>query len=190
MHTIEPYWKWRDKYTAEDDELSPFFGREYSEMYFSSAIYDHYIHPQWDFIESPTLYIKILFTDYEEGFSIIEFIGEWNDVIHNDIMQLKVEVIDVLLQEGINKFVLIGENILNMHADEDCYYEEWFSELDAGGWIVPINFREHVLQEMQQYNILNYFEVNDLFNDMNWRKLEPENLIDVIEEILVRRLGI
>ena len=189
MHTLEPYWHWREKYTAESDELSPFYGREYSEMYYSSVIYDHYIHPQWDFIESPTLFIKIIFSDYEEGFSIIEMMGEWNDVVTNDIMLFKSEVIDVLIAEGINKFVLIGENVLNIHIDDDVYYEEWFSELDSEGWIVPINFREHVLLEMEENNVLNFFETNELFDDLQWRKLSPEKLVDLIEEVLVMRLN-
>lgn len=79
MHTLEPFWLWREKHTAETDSLSLFFGREYSELQYSTVIYNHYIHPQWDFIESPTLYVKLLFADYDEGFSIIELIGEWND---------------------------------------------------------------------------------------------------------------
>lgn len=189
MHTIEPFWKWRDKYTAETDENSPFFGSVYSEFEFSSVIYDHYIHPQWDFIESPTLYLKILFADYDEGFCIIEFIGEWNDVIHNDSMLLKREVIDFFLDKGINKYVLIGENILNFHAEDDCYYEEWFSELEIGGWIVPLNFREHVIDEMKRNYIMHYFEIDERFNNVYWRKFEPEKLVDLIEEILLLRLG-
>lgn len=187
MHTIEPFWKWRQKYIAENDERSPFFGREYSEFEFSTAIYDHYIHPQWDFIESPTLYIKIIFTDYDEGFTIIELIGEWNDVINNDIMLLKREVIDILIQEGINKFVLIGDNLLNFHADDDSYYEEWFTEIEPDGWIIPLNFREHVLEEMETYNISSYFEQNELFNDIFWRKLEADKLIGLLENVLLRR---
>jgi hypothetical protein len=189
MHTLEPYWRWREKYTAETDELSPFFGREYSEMQYSTVIYDHYIHPQWDFIESPTLYVKILFTDYDEGFSVIELLGEWNDVITNDVMLLKREVIDILIQNGINKFVLIGENLLNIHIEDDEYYYEWFGDLDQGGWIVPINFRNHVLQEMEEYNILTYLETNELFNDVKWRKLDPDKLIEVIEEVILLRLN-
>ena len=43
MHMIEPYFNWRNLYAAEEDERSPFYGREYSELYFSDAIYDHYI---------------------------------------------------------------------------------------------------------------------------------------------------
>lgn len=188
MHTIEPYWRWREKYTAENDDLSPFYGREYSELQYSTVIYDHYIHPQWDFIESPTLFIKIIFTDYDEGFSVIELFGEWNDVITNDIMLFKREVIDILIQNGINKFVLIGENLLNIHIDEDEYYSEWFDDLEAGGWIVPINFREHVLQEMDEYEILNFMETNELFNEIQWRKLEAEKLVDLVEEVILLRL--
>lgn len=61
MHTLEPFWLWREKHTAETDSLSLFFGREYSELQYSTVIYNHYIHPQWDFIESPTLICKITF---------------------------------------------------------------------------------------------------------------------------------
>ena len=72
MHTIEPYFNWRDLYIASEDEKSPFYEREYNEFEFTHAIYDHLIHPQWDEIGSPTLFIKILFVDYDESFAIIE----------------------------------------------------------------------------------------------------------------------
>jgi len=39
----------------------------------------------------------VLYADYEIGFAIIEFIGEWNDAIENDIMTLKRELIDKML---------------------------------------------------------------------------------------------
>ena len=60
MHTIEPHYNWRNLYIASEDKLSPFYQREYNEFEFSQAIYDHYIHPQWDQIGSATLYIKII----------------------------------------------------------------------------------------------------------------------------------
>jgi hypothetical protein len=101
MHELEPYWNWRDVYTAEDDDRSPFFGREYSEFQFSTKLYNFYLHPQWDEIGSPTLYLKIIFADYDDGFAIVEMIGEWNDAINNDIMFLKREVIDKLIDYGI-----------------------------------------------------------------------------------------
>jgi len=94
MHDIEPFYNWRHLYEAEEDPRSPFYGKEYSEMYFTDTIYNYVIHPQWDFIGSPTLYIKILFVDYEQGTAVIELLGEWNDAVHNDIMFLKREIAD------------------------------------------------------------------------------------------------
>ena len=51
-----------------------------SEFEYSNTVYNYYIHPQWDDIGSGTLYMKELYADYENGFAILEFIGEWNDV--------------------------------------------------------------------------------------------------------------
>ena len=91
MHTLEPYYNWRGLYCAEEDELSPFYNQEYSEFEFSNKIYDFYIHPQWDNIGSQTLFVKLLFAHYGEGYAIVELIGEWNDLLYNDIMFLKRE---------------------------------------------------------------------------------------------------
>ena len=97
MHDIEPYYHWRDWYIASEDERSPFFGRQYSEFEYTNKIYNYYIHPQWDDFGSSTLYIKLLFADYDEGFAILELIGEWNDCISNDVMYLKREVADNMI---------------------------------------------------------------------------------------------
>ena len=112
MHDIEPYYNWRHIYVSEEDERSPFFGRIYSEFEFTQAIYNYLIHPQWDEFGSRTLYLKVLLADYEEKYVIIELIGEWNDAIENDIMNLKREVADKFMAEGIFKFILIAENVL------------------------------------------------------------------------------
>ena len=145
MHTIEPFYNWRHRYTAEEDERSPFFGREHSEFEFEHAVYDHVIHPQWDSIGSETLYIKVIFADYDEGYAVIELIGEWNDLLGNDIMFLKRDHIEPMMAQGISKFILIGENVLNFHASDDEYYSEWFEEAaDADGWIARL--RDPVLR--------------------------------------------
>jgi len=182
MHEIEPYYRWRDYYIAAEDERSPFFKREYDEFQYSQKIYNYFLHPQWDTIGSPTLYIKILFTDYIQQFSILELIGEWNDCINNDIMFLKREVIDNLTYEGISKFLLIGENVLNFHGSDDCYYEEWYDDM-AGkdGWITMINLREHVIEEMDQYSLASYLNYGYHLIDLNWRTHKPEQAIDLIE---------
>ena len=143
MHEIEPYYNWRHLYTAEEDEDSPFYGREYSEFEFSNTVYNYYIHPQWDEFGSRTLYMKLLFADYELNYVIIELIGEWNDAVENDIMQMKREVIDLMIPKGIYKFILITENVLNFHSSDQDYYEEWYDDIkDEGGWIVSINMPE------------------------------------------------
>lgn len=68
-------------------------------------------------------------------------------------MLLKRDIIDELIHQGINKFILIGENVLNYHASDDCYYQEWFEDIEDG-WIVAINFREHVLKELVQTTLI------------------------------------
>ena len=82
MQDIEPYFKWRDQYIASDDPRSPYYGQQYSEFHYSHAIYNYYIHPQWDDMDSETLYLKILLVDYLEGFAIIEFIGSFTPGKH------------------------------------------------------------------------------------------------------------
>ena len=129
MHDIEPYYHWRHLYTAEADPRSIFYGRTYSEFEFSQTVYNYYIHPQWDEFGSKTLYLKILYTDYDAKFAIIELIGEWNDTIENDIMELKREVLDKLMAEGIIKFILIAESVFNFHSGDKDYYEELYEEL-------------------------------------------------------------
>ena len=188
MHEIEPHYNWRGYYTAETDQHSPFFGREYSEFEFSQAIYNFYIHPQWDSFGSNTLFIKILFVDYEEGYCIIEMIGEWNDAINNDIMFLKRDVIEQIADCGINKFILIGENILNYHASDDCYYEEWFDEVEDG-WIAFVNFRPHVQHEFEAAHIDHYFVMGGELEEVDWRTYNPMAFYKVIEGYVTKRLA-
>ncbi len=187
MHQIEPYFNWRHLYTAEADKLSPFFKRKYDEFYYTNRIYDHLIHPQWDGFGSETLYLKILFSDHAAGFAILELLGEWNDCISNDVMFLKREIIDVLIDAGINKFILIGENVLNFHHEGEDYYDEWFQDIEEG-WIAAINFQEHVLQEFREHNIDYYFNFGGELDELNWRSAEPYSLYNKVESILSKRL--
>jgi hypothetical protein len=190
MHDLEPFYNWRDLYIASEDPQSPFFEREYSEFEFTDRIYNHYIHPQWDNFGSQTLFIKILFVDYHESFCVIEMIGEWNDLLYNDIMLLKRDIIESLMHAGISKFILIGENVLNFHSSDDCYYEEWFEEVnDVDGWIALLNFREHVLQDLQSANIDSYFVLGGKMNEIRWRSYAPEQLFERVEEQVLKRLN-
>lgn len=189
MHTIEPYYNWRHVYVASEDPNSPFYGREYSEFEFSNTIYNFYIHPQWDDIGSETLYIKILFVDYDEKYAIIELIGEWNDAIGNDIMMLKRDIIDELQQYGINKYILIGENVLNFHSSDDSYYEEWFDDNGEEGWIALLGFREHVLKEFKQAGLDYYFIYGGELDEMDWRTFSPGKVFGRVSKVVTHRLG-
>lgn len=188
MQNIEPFYAWHELYEAAEDDRSPFYGREYSEFVYSNTIYNYYIHPLWDDMGSSTLYMKVLCADYETGYAILEFIGEWNDAINNDIMTLKRDVVDSLLRNGINKFILIGENVLNFHASDDCYYHEWFEDADEG-WMVALNFREHVLKEFERNNIDFYFVFGGELNNLSWRNYNPTQLFQRVEHIVRHRIG-
>jgi hypothetical protein len=189
MHLIEPFFNWRHLYTAETDERSFFYGKQHSEFEFTNRIYNFVIHPQWDDFGSETLFLKILFVDYDEGYCIIEMLGEWNDALTNDIMLLKRDIAEDLMYFGVNKFILVGENVLNFHASDDCYYEEWFEELSGEGWIVLMNFREHVLKEMTAANLDYYLLHGGELNDFNWRRFSPGQLFGNICKIINKRLS-
>lgn len=188
MHTIEPFYNWIEQYSAAEDPRSPLYGAENNLMAYTHNIYGYYIHPQWDDMDSETLFLKILFADYDLGYCIIEFIGEWNDTLHNDIMQLKRNIIDPLLQEGIKQFILIGENVFNFHGSDDSYYEEWFEDVEEG-WITAICFPDFVLNEMKNYNLDYYINFGGTLENINWRTLEPQVLYHRIDSVIQKRLG-
>lgn len=187
MHNLEPYYNWRELYIASEDDRSPFFGRQNSEIYFEHAIYDHYIHPQWDYFGSQTLYLKLLFVQYEQQYAIIELFGEWNDVLYNDVMYLYRNVVEELMDQGIKYFILIGENVLDFHSDTDDYFSEWFDNLDDG-WIIGLNFRHHVKQEFKEANIDQYLIFGGEFDELAWHKLLPQQLFERMNDWVARQL--
>jgi len=193
MHDIEPHYHWRDRYIAEEDERSPFFGRQYDEFKFSQKVYNYFIHPQWDFFGSQTLYTKVIFADYEEGYAIMEMIGEWNDCLKNDVMYFKRDVIDRMIDAGISKFIIVCENVLNFHGSDDCYYEEWSEDArDEYGWVCFINTLDHVKEEMQQTQIQQHINMGAHFNNINWRPHEPKLFYKLVQEMIqnqVRQLN-
>ena len=188
MQNIEPHYNWQKYYKASEDKYSPLFGKQYDFTRYSSAIYDHYIHPAWDYIGSETLYIKILYVNYQLGFAIIEMFGEWNDAINNDIMHLKRNILDVMDKRGIKQYILMGENVLNFHGSDDCYYEEWFEDVEDG-WIAALNFRYFVEDQWKKFRLDNYVNFGGTLNIENWRTLTPLNLYQLVKTLIIRRLG-
>ena len=186
MHDIEPFYNWRHLYLSEEDERSPFYGRVYSEFEFSQTIYNYYIHPQWDEFGSRTLYMKVLIADYEERYVVMELFGEWNDAIENDIMNLKRDVVDKFLKNGITKFILIAENVLNYHSSDKDYYEEWFEETkEEDGWIVCLNMPEPTQYDFRRAKLDRFVELMELDN---WRIYKPFHLFKKVDQEIVKRL--
>ena len=188
MHEIEPFYGWTNLYEAAEDPQSPFYGNQYSETECVNSIYNYLIHPLWEEMGSSTLYAKLLYAGYKDGFCVIELMGEWNDVLHNDIMFLKRNLVEPLMDNGIYRFILIGENILNFFADDDSYYQEWFDEVD-NGWIACINFRKHVLEEISEGHLDYYMATGGHLDDMRWRILTPKQLLAVVDSLMVKRLS-
>ncbi|MEO7444209.1 MAG: hypothetical protein ABIT96_04795 [Ferruginibacter sp.] len=187
MQDIEPFFNWRHLYTAEEDKLSPFYGREYNEFEYTQTVYNFYIHPQWDDFGSRTLYLKLLYADYEMQFAIIELLGEWNDAIENDIMTLRREVTDNLYRKGIVKFILICENVLNFHSSDDSYYQDWHEQLeDDNGWIVIVDMPEQSQYDFRRARLTHYLTFLDM---PQWRTLKPEVVFQAIDNEMMKRLA-
>ncbi len=189
MHDIEPYYNWLKYYNVAEDENSPYEGKEYNHDLYSETIYGYFIDPAWDDMGSETLYIKVLFVDYEQHFIIIEFIGEWNDAINNDIMNFKRNIVDHFSMHGINKYILVGENVLNFHGSDDSYYEDWFEDMEEG-WITGINFRDFVIEEMKNFNVDGYINFGGELDLFNWRTLKPTVVYNKINDVIGRRIGL
>jgi hypothetical protein len=186
MQHLEPYFNWRHLYAAEEDERSPFYGRTYSEFEYSQTVYNYYIHPQWDEFGSRTLYMKILFADYEQQYAIIELLGEWNDAIENDIMELRREITDEMYLTGIIKYILIAENVLNFHSSNDDYYEEWREQLqDDGGWVTVLNMPTQTQYDFKKARLTHYI---NLYDFPQWRTLKPEIIFQQVDNWVIKQL--
>ena len=102
-------------------------------------------------------------------------------------MLLKRNIIDLLLSEGINKFIMIGENLLNFHGSDDSYYEEWLEEVKEG-WIACVSFPEFFRDEMAKYNLDTYLNMGRTLEIEKWRTLPPSTLYVLISGLIKRRL--
>ena len=56
-----------------------------------------------------------------------------------------------MVAAGIKKYVLIDKNAFNFHGSDDCYFEEWFEDLEERR-IAAFGFRDHVLGEWREYD--------------------------------------
>ena len=119
---------------------------------------------------------------------VLEYIEANYDAIENDIMTLKRDIIEPIMEHGINKFILIGENILNFHYSDDCYYEEWFDEVEEG-WIALVNFHEHVIKEFEKIHLDSYFVMGGELEEEDWRTMQPYDFYMKISNYVQKRLS-
>lgn len=176
MHHIEPFRLWRDAYRMEEDARFAFLS-EFNEG--SHSVYNYALHPDWVSFGSATLYTNILFVDYARQHAIIELIGEWNDTLENDIMFFKTHIIDPLTEAGITHFVVITENVLNVHRSEVDYYEAWAEHIaEKQGRITFLNMRAHNLAEWAPLRLERFI----LFKNIDhWRRLSPKELLKQLQ---------
>jgi hypothetical protein len=103
-------------------------------------------------------------------------------------MSLKRGLIESLEAAGINKFILIGENVFNFHGSDDCYYEEWFDDVEEG-WIAFVNFPDFLQDEFKKYHIDQYVNMGGTLQIENWRTLHPQRFYDLVKGLIQRRLN-
>ena len=83
---------------------------------------------------------------------------------------------------------MTGENVFNFHGSDDCYYEEWFDDVEEG-WIAAVNFREFVYKEWQSYGIDSFINYGGNLEMENWRTLSPYQLFEKVNSDITRRIG-
>lgn len=181
---IEPYYGWLHQYSHDTDERSPFHDVEHNLFAYDRAIYTFPAHPLWDSIGSENLLVKILYADYDSGYAILELLGEWNDLHENDFRLLYDNCLAVMATEGIERFILIAENVFNVWLDQDDYYDALAEELGAEGWLCLLRARPHVKQEFEQYGISRYFYWSQELDDIAWRKTKPQQLYQLVQQRL------
>jgi hypothetical protein len=180
MHEIEPFYGWLGYYTNEADPNSPFQDAEHNPFFYDKGVYEYAAHPLWDEFGSDGLLVKILYANYDKGYAILELFGVWNDLIQNDYRLFAENVLTFLIDAGIDRFVFIMENVLNIYLDADDYYEALQEELEDG-WICMLRPRQHVVEEIEQYEIGKYFFWSEELDNLNWRKFKPWELFALAE---------
>lgn len=181
MFNIEPFYGWLHLYDPTCDEYSPFYGTEHNLFEFDRRIYDMPAHPLWDVIESENLLVKILYADYSQGYTIIELIGEWNDLQFNDFRLLCENCLQALVDHGIQKFILICENVFSAYLGMDDYYAAFTDELSSDGFIHLLQPRPLVTEEFRTYGISAYVDWNPALDDLNWRGMHPSQVLACVE---------
>jgi len=97
-------------------------------------------------------------------------------------------VMEKFMAEGVFKFILIAENVLNFHSSDNEYYKEWYEEVtDENGWLVILNMPEATQYDFKKAKLNRYIELYEL---ENWRTYKPFHLFKKIDNELMTRLSL
>jgi len=95
-------------------------------------------------------------------------------------------VLDKFMEEGIFKFILVAENVLNFHSDGKEYYEELSEDVtEKNGWVVCLNMPEQTQYDFNRAHLERFVELMELDN---WRTYKPYHLFKKIDNELSLRL--
>jgi hypothetical protein len=92
----------------------------------------------------------------------------------------------VISKAGKTQF--ITDQCTTSYAESEDYYEEWFDDIEDG-WIVGLNFRDHVIREFNDFGIDQYILFSGRFDEINWRKYQPVALFELIQSFMQKRLN-
>lgn len=177
---VEPYAGWLLFYDPSTDERAPLPAGPEGDLP-SRYIYTFAANPLWDSIDSESLLVKILYLHYQEGYAVVELLGEWNDLFENDFRLLCERLINPLMEEGVNRFVFICENVFNVYIDATDYYEDLQDRLaDEAGWICLLKARPNVQEGLAASQLDRYLLWDDQLDHLRWRKLKPWDLFAAI----------
>jgi MFS superfamily sulfate permease-like transporter len=101
-------------------------------------------------------------------------------------MTLRRDVTDLLQKQGIIKFILIAENVLNFHSSDDSYYEEWKESVEEeGGWVAIVDMPIQSQYDFKKARLTNYVTLLDF---PQWRTIKPELVFNQIDDWMIRQL--
>ena len=95
-------------------------------------------------------------------------------------LEPSAEMNPVLLKpkgDSISEVIHLGKSVGTSKARN--YYEEWYNEIYKG-WITLINFKQHVLNEMNKISLHKF--MNQKTKWVNWRTFNPNQLHKLIEK--------
>ncbi len=93
---------------------------------------------------------------------------------------------DDLFANGIRKFILIVESVLNFHSSDDSYYEDWYEDVkDDGGWIAILNMPTQSEYDFKKARLQRYIYLTEM---LQWRTYLPEHLLSIVEDEMSRRI--